>query len=205
MTDPTFRITTPRLYLTHLLPTNPAHCAFIVTLYNTPEFIASIGGKPTSITTPDAARKMIENRFVAEHARNGYGTYLVSLKPPGATETPGEDDFANSTPIGTVSLSRGAPPDAYTAPDLGFAILPAHMRKGYAREAAAALLAWAERERGVDAVLGLFDPQNEASKGVFRSLGFEDRGTRTLRVFGGVEGAVWTKKGMEGDLGVYGL
>ncbi|KAB2570613.1 hypothetical protein DBV05_g10716 [Lasiodiplodia theobromae] len=205
MTDPTFHIATPRLYLTHLLPTNPAHCAFIVTLYNTPEFIASIGGKPTSITTPDAACKMIENRFVAEHARNGYGTYLVSLKPPGATETPGEDDFANSTPIGTVSLSRGAPPDAYTAPDLGFAILPAHMRKGYAREAAAALLAWAERERGVDAVLGLFDPQNEASKGVFRSLGFEDRGTRTLRVFGGVEGAVWTKKGMEGDLGVYGL
>ncbi|KAK0608985.1 hypothetical protein DIS24_g12617 [Lasiodiplodia hormozganensis] len=205
MTDANFHITTPRLYLTHLLPTNLSHCAFIVALYNTPEFIASIGGKPTSITTPEAARKLIENRFDAEHARNGYGTYLVSLKPPTADGTDEEENKASSTPIGTVSLSRGLPPDAYAAPDLGFAILPDYTRKGYAREAAAGLLEWAGRERGVSAVLGLFDPANEASKGVFRSLGFEDRGTRKLRVFGGVEGAVWARSGMEGDLGVYGL
>ncbi|GME51998.1 including n-acetylases of ribosomal protein [Neofusicoccum parvum] len=202
MTDPNFHISTPRLYLSYFQPSNPAHCDFLVTLYNTPAFIASIGGKPTSITTRAAAEALLTNRFRAEHARNGYGTLLVSRKPDGATDQPDDTTpfptrLAASTPIGTVSLMRGEPPNAYAAPDLGFAILPAETRRGYATEAARGLLAWAEEERGVRDVLGLFDPANEASKGVFRRLGFEDRGVRALRVFGGVEGAVWCDAGIE--------
>ncbi|KAL0262417.1 hypothetical protein SLS55_003863 [Diplodia seriata] len=226
MTDPNFHISTPRLYLSYLQPSLPAHCDFLVALYNTPEFIASIGGKPTSVTTRAAAQALIAGRFRAEHARNGYGTYLVSLKPApppppptNATTTttvdpPDDDDTfsqrlaATCTPIGTVSLSRGEgePPNAYLAPDLGFAVLPAFTRRGFAREAAQALLAWAEQQRGVRDVLGLFDPANEASRAVFKSLGFVDCGVRTLTVFGGVRGAVWVREGMErGDLGRYGL
>ncbi|KAL1627244.1 hypothetical protein SLS56_006483 [Neofusicoccum ribis] len=206
MTDPNFHISTPRLYLSYFQPSNPAHCDFLVTLYNTPAFIASIGGKPTSITTRAAAEALLSGRFRAEHARNGYGTLLVSRKPdapPTTSDVP--TLLAASTPIGTVSLMRGEPPNAYAAPDLGFAILPAATRQGYATEAARGLLAWAEEEKGVRDVLGLFDPANEGSKGVFRRLGFEDRGVRALRVFGGVEGAVWVREGMEGDLGVYGF
>ncbi|KAL9531368.1 hypothetical protein SMMN14_05202 [Sphaerulina musiva] len=191
MTDPNFRIETERLVLTHLQSSVPSHCDFMVKLWNTKEFIASIGGKPTSITTTEAARKLIENRFQAEYARNGYGTYLVSLN--------------EEEPIGTVSLTRGAPPTAYSAPDLGFAILPDYMRKGYAREAATGLLAWAESELHVYDVLGLCDPANEGSNGLFRSLGFVDRGVRTLKVFGNVQGAVWVRPGMAEDLSVYGL
>ncbi|KAL1616265.1 hypothetical protein SLS54_008558 [Diplodia seriata] len=223
MTDPNFHISTPRLYLSYLQPSLPAHCDFLVALYNTPEFIASIGGKPTSITTRAAAQAVIAGRFRAEHARNGYGTYLVSLKPApspltNATTTttvdPPADDFserlAACTPIGTVSLSRGEgePPNAYLAPDLGFAILPAFTRRGFAREAAQALLAWAEQQLGVRDVLGLFDPANEASRAIFKSLGFVDCGVRTLTVFGGVRGAVWVREGMEegdGGLGRWGL
>ncbi|KAL1634268.1 hypothetical protein SLS58_010741 [Diplodia intermedia] len=221
MTDPNFHISTPRLYLSYLQPSLPAHCDFMVALYNTPEFIASIGGKPTSITTRAAAEALLAGRFRAEHARNGYGTYLVSLKPSAppnnATVNPPADDddtttppfsqrLAACTPIGTVSLSRGEPPNAYLAPDLGFAVLPDFTRRGFAREAAQGLLAWAERELGVRDVLGLFDPANEASRGVFKSLGFVDCGVRTLTVFGGVRGAVWVREGMEaGDLGRYGL
>ena len=182
----------------------------MVTLYNTPEFIASIGGKPTSITTRSAAEALLSGRFRAEHARNGYGTLLVSLKPSSAD--PSDDDtkpfserLVRCKFIGTVSLLRGDSPTAYTAPDLGFAILPEETRKGYAKEAAEHLMAWAEKERGVHDVLGLFDPTNEASKGVFRSLGFEDRGIHALKEFGGVQGAVWTKKGMDSDLSKYGI
>lgn len=207
MTDPDFHITTPRLYLSHLQPSLPAHCAFLVALYNSPAFIASVGGTPTSITTPAAARTLLAGRFRADHARNGYGTYLVSLRPadPFPDDTPFAQAVQRCRPVGTVSLMRGEPPDAHAVPDLGFAILPAEMRKGYAREAAEGLLRHAEREWGVREVLGLFDPANEASRGVFRSLGFEDRGVRRLRAFGGVEGAVWVKEGMAEDLGVYGL
>lgn len=210
MTDPNFHITTQRLYLSYLQPSNPAHCDFLVTLWNTPAFIASIGGKPTSITTRGAAEALISGRFRAEHARNGYGMFLVSLKAPtsGASEddpVPFSAHLDKCKPIGTVSLMRGEPPNAYTAPDVGFAILPDEMRKGYAKEAAEGLMAWAEAERGVHDVLGLTEPSNEASQGVLRSLGFEDRGVHALKVFGGVKGAVWTKKGMHGDLSKYGI
>lgn len=210
MTDPNFHITTPRLYLSYLQPSNPAHCDFMVNLYNTPEFIASIGGKPTSITTRSAAEALLSGRFRAEHARNGYGTLLVSLRPSSIDSsddntTPFSERLAKCKLIGTVSLLRGDSSTAYTAPDLGFAILPEETRKGYAKEAAEGLMAWAEKECGVHDVLGLFDPTNEASKGVFRSLGFEDRGIHILKEFGGVQGAVWTKKGMDNDLTKYGI
>ena len=229
MSDPTFKLTTPRLTITHLLPTCPAHCEFLVTLYNTPEFLASIGGVPTAITTPAAARDRIAGRLHDEHLRNGYGTYLVSLRPvptdscsspsssSSSTEannnnatkntnsSPATETVATMIPIGTVSLTRGTEPNCYGAPDLGFAILPQHTRRGYAREAALALLDYADRELGVRHVLGLFDPANEASEAVFRSIGFEDRGRRVLRVFGGVVGAVWARPGMDPDLSVYGL
>lgn len=196
MSDPSFAIDTPRLRISYLQPDDDAHCDFLVELYNTPEFIAAEGGRPTPVTDREKARERLTGRVRHEHERNGYGTYLVSLK---------SDDAAGDVPIGTVSLMRGEGPDSLTVPDLGFAFLPAHMRKGYATEAARALLEYAERDRGVEAVLGLHDPGNEASRGVFRKLGFEDRGKRVLKMFGGVVGQVWTKPGMADDLGVYGL
>lgn len=212
MSDPNFFIESERLYLSYLLPDNDSHCDFLVQLWNTPEFIASIGGKPTSVTTREAARKQLAGRFQAEHARNGYGTYLVSLKPKeeavlistGAPPPPGGPPH-DGIPVGTVSLMRGEPPNCYTAPDLGFAILPDYMRRGIAIEASKALMEYVEREKGVKDVLGLFDPTNEASQGVFRKLGFEDRGQRVLKVFGGVTGQVFVKPGMDENLEVYGL
>ncbi|KAH9909260.1 including n-acetylases of ribosomal protein [Xylariomycetidae sp. FL2044] len=217
MTDPNFFIESPRLFLCYFQPDDDAHCDFLVQLYNTPEFIASIGGHPTSITTRAAARAQLEGRFRAEHARNGYGTYLILLKPEAAGDdgeprgpvvvrfAPRDDDDAPCLAVGTVSLMRGEPPDGYAAPDLGFAVLPPYMRRGVATEASRALLAFAERERGVKAVLGLLDPANAASRAVFARLGFQDRGMRELRAFGGVRGAVYALPSMSEDLAVYGL
>ncbi|OBT77103.1 hypothetical protein VF21_05064 [Pseudogymnoascus sp. 05NY08] len=208
MTDPNFHIITPRLYLSHIITSNNAHCDFIVHLYNTPEFIASIGGTPTSITTTVAARKYIENRFQAEHSKNGYGTYLVSLKPD-SPATPSSISFAEvlkgCTPIGTVSLTRGLSDEAYKAPDVGFAIIPELNGKGYATEAARVLIDYARQNLGVDAVFGFFAKGNTRSRRVVEKLGFEDRGVRSLRCFGGAESEVWTIPGMDADLGVYGL
>lgn len=211
MTDPNFHIESPRLYLSYFQPDLDEHCNFLVKLYNTPEFIRdATGGAGTAIVDRATARERLSTRFVAEHERNSYGTLLVSLKPPNAAPpldgyAPFQERLARCKPIGTVSLMRGDGPTSYKAPDLGFAILPEEMRKGYGKEAAAALLAWAKRERGVDVVLGLFDPANEGSKGTFRSLGFEDRGVHKLVEFGGVMGAVWMSPGAGADLSVYGI
>ncbi|KAI1796411.1 acyl-CoA N-acyltransferase [Ganoderma leucocontextum] len=210
MTDLNFYIESPRLYLSYFQPDLDAHCDFLVELYNTPEFIRdATGGAGTAIVDRAAAHERLSTRFVAEHDRNGYGTLLVSLKPSNPASLDGDAPFqerlARCKPIGTVSLMRGDSPTAYKAPDLGFAILPEEMRKGYAKEAATAVLAWARRERGMDVVLGLFDPTNEGSKGTFRSLGFEDRGVHKLVEFGGVVGAVWISPGADEDLSVYGI
>src|SRR6478609_3935735 len=165
MTDPSFFLETPRLFLSYLQGDSDQHCDFMVELYNSPEFIASIGGKPTSIVTREAARRLLTNAFPGDHARNGHGTYLVSLKPAEySVETP-EDIMATlkvATPIGTVSLMRGEEPDRYAAPDLGFAVLPAHMRKGYTKEACQTLLKYVSTEKGVAGVFGFFNPTNEA-------------------------------------------
>ncbi|KAF2135749.1 uncharacterized protein K452DRAFT_292971 [Aplosporella prunicola CBS 121167] len=208
MTDPNFYIETPRLYLSYFDPSKDAHCDFLVYLYNTPEFIASLCGKSTHITTREAARKRLATLFIDEHVRNGYGTYLVSLKPDGANSSKVSGDISiqqklqSCKMIGSVSLLLG---ETYTAPDLGFAIVPEETRKGYAKEASKGLLKYAKEILGIDAVLGLFYPSNESSRAMFRSLGFESRGVRKLDVFNSKDGEVWALPGMDEDLSVYGL
>jgi len=209
MSDPTFYVETPSLFISYLQPSNDAHCDFLVALYNTPEFIASIGGSPTSIVTREVARKVLAGRFRDEHERNGYGTYLVSLKNEDGNGEEGDKLAAlqAAVPIGTIGLMRGEEPDRYPAPDIGFAMLTEYMRKGYTKEAALGIMEYLEREKGVKDVFGFCDRKNVASKAVLRSIGLEDRGEWPLRVFGGEISAVWTKKGMHGDFGPggYGL
>jgi RimJ/RimL family protein N-acetyltransferase len=178
MVDQTFNLKTPRLTISHLDPLNPSHCNFLVSLWNTSEFIAMLGGKPTSITTPSAAQSLISNRFASEHARNGYGTYLVSLT-------------SSTTPIGTVSLMRGED-SPILAPDVGFCMLSEHMRKGYAVEAAKAIVEYANTQLGVKAVFGFCNSKNEASMGVLRKMSMKWEGVRKIKMFGDGDSAVWS-------------
>ncbi|KAK0741517.1 acyl-CoA N-acyltransferase [Schizothecium vesticola] len=192
-------LTTPRLLLLHPSPSSDTHCDFFVALYNTPEFLASIGGRPTSITTRAAARNLLATKLPADLARNGYGTYLVCLRP--APDTPKD---VEPEPIGIVTLMRGEEPNRYRAPDLGFAVLPRYVRRGYAKEAGGAVVEWfLERGEG-EGLFGFCSPGNEASRGVLRSLGFKGRGVHKLRVFGGEEADVWTLR-MEGGVEGWGL
>jgi RimJ/RimL family protein N-acetyltransferase len=206
MTDPNFFIETPRLYLIYFQPNETSHCDWLVELYNTPEFITSIGGKPTSITTRSSARNQIATSFQEEHARNGYGRYMITLKaePRDPLLKPSEK-FRSCEPVGMVSLMRGPEGKGLTVPDVGFITHPTHMRKGIAKEAAQALLQYAREKLGVGEVLGLCDVSNEASQGVLRSLGFKSRGERAVKSFGGKIGLVWVMPEMSEDLSVYGL
>ncbi|KAF2217692.1 hypothetical protein CERZMDRAFT_30537 [Cercospora zeae-maydis SCOH1-5] len=206
--DAEFHIASPRLYISHLLASNDTHCDFLVQLWNTPEFIKTCG--QTKVRTREDARNEISGRFLEDHTRNGYGMYLVSLRE---SSEDAENNQSKSfreiadqlKPIGTVSLMRGKPPTGFTAPDLGFAILPEEMRKGYAREASQALMNYAESALGVPEILGLFNPENKASEAVFRSLRFQDCGVKNLNEFGGLPVAIWVKAGMSKDITVYGL
>ena len=101
---------------------------FILTLLNEPSFLRYIGDK--QVRNLEDARQYILNGPVASYERNGFGLYLVELKE-------------SYTPIGMCGfLKREELPD----PDIGFAFLPEFWSKGFAFEAAAAVLEDARRK-----------------------------------------------------------
>jgi len=60
--------------------------------------------------------------------------------------------------------------------ELGYRILPAFHRMGYAKEAAAALIDHLIEQHGIHRFVGVVASPNEASKAVLRSLGFRQEG-----------------------------
>ena len=68
-------------------------------------------------------------------------------------------------------------PYAPTGIEIGYTIFFAHRRQGYAREALAALMAWASRDHGVDAVVLSISPNNEPSRRIAQHFGFTQKGT----------------------------
>jgi RimJ/RimL family protein N-acetyltransferase len=64
------------------------------------------------------------------------------------------------------------PPDAAGMVEIGYAVDPAHRRRGYARAALEALLARAAREPAVRTVRVTIAPDNEASAGLAAQYGF---------------------------------
>jgi RimJ/RimL family protein N-acetyltransferase len=210
MTDPNFHIETPRLYISYFQPEIDDHCDFLVEVYNSPEVLQASAGVSASIANRETARERIEGG-VAEQLRTGFGRYLVSLKPLGVSKpnTPFSERLKRSNFTGFVGMNIRDRPAAFNAPDIGFAQLSQYFGKGYATEAALALLEYFEKEKGVKEVFGFCNPDNENSKNMLRRLGFEDRGERLVKGLGtgkdGKNAMVWAKKGMQDDLGKYGL
>lgn len=187
MTDPNFHISTPRLYLSYFLPTSDAHVDFIFELFNSPSFIAAVGD--TGMTTRDLARGRIQ-AFVNTHEKIGYGQYLISLKPDNSSSF----YLSNATPIGAVSLLLRE--GFYSVPDIGFAITPSEHGKGYASEAATALMEYARKEHGVTQFTGYTRPGNIGSRKTMEKCGLKFWGEMKLRRFEGRVDAVYCSDGM---------
>jgi ribosomal-protein-alanine N-acetyltransferase len=64
------------------------------------------------------------------------------------------------------------PPDAEGVPEIGYTVLPAYRRRGYASEAVRALFDWAMSEHGVRRFRASVSPTNQASLGLIAKLGF---------------------------------
>ncbi|KAJ5131912.1 hypothetical protein N7448_006070 [Penicillium atrosanguineum] len=167
---PGFTISTTRLQITPFDPTSQIHCRFLVQLWNTDDFINSSGR--TGIDTPEKASSFIQNRVIPSYARNRYGQFLVSLH--------------DGRHIGMVSLMKGSPPDAhYTAPDVGYAILPEESGKGYATEVGKGVLEYAREDLGIEAAFGFCVAEDMRSRRVLEKIGLVFRGVGDLVVFGG--------------------
>ena len=127
---------------------------FILALLNEPSFLRYIGDK--KVRELEDARQYILNGPVASYKRNGFGLYLVELRE-------------SHTPMGMCGLiQREELPD----PDIGFAFLPEFWSKGFAFEAATAVLQDARERLRLERILAITSLDNEASIGLLQRLGF---------------------------------
>ena len=127
---------------------------FVLTLLNEPSFLRYIGDK--KVRNLDDARQYISNGPRASYERHGFGLYQVELK----------DSHA---PIGMCGLLKR---DELPDPDVGFAFLPDYWNKGFAREAATAVLSDARERLKLNRVLAIVNPDNDASIRLLEKLGF---------------------------------
>jgi RimJ/RimL family protein N-acetyltransferase len=142
---------TERLVLRHL---SADDAEFILELLNEPSFVRYIGDK--QVRNLADARKYIADGPVASYQQNGFGLNLVQLK-------------SSRTPIGICGvLKRDTLPD----PDIGFAFLPAFWHQGYALESAAAVMSHARAALGMQRILAITSPDNEASEKLLLKIGF---------------------------------
>ncbi|KAH7115879.1 including n-acetylases of ribosomal protein [Dendryphion nanum] len=212
MGDLNFRIETPRLYLSYFDPSLVSHCDFLLNLYTTPEIYKGNKGSASHIETrEDSRNSIISNSH--NQAKTGYGRYIISLKPSEPQNNDSRqfvDTKEDLEKIGIVSFKLRKHLESPRVPDVGFHLFPRYWGKGYATEAASALIEYFEKERGQKDVVGYCSPENEESKRMFKRLGFKERGVRPIRLnerldAPAVHALVWTKAGMDSNLEDYGL
>ncbi len=144
-------ITTERLILK---PTGIAHAAFMYALLNSDTWLQYIGDR--NVHSIAEAQQYIENRILPAVKQAPICSYIVYTK---------ENDVA----LGTVGLYKREELDT---PDLGFAFLPEHTGKGYAYEAAQALLAMAFTNPKLKELYAITTEDNYASQRLLQKLGF---------------------------------
>jgi ribosomal-protein-alanine N-acetyltransferase len=81
---------------------------------------------------------------------------------------------ASQTVIGDIGFF--GPPTPEATVEIGYSVVPDRRRRGYATEAAAALVDWAHRQPNVSAVLARCEEDNLPSIRTLERLGFDRRG-----------------------------
>ena len=127
---------------------------FILGLVNEPSWLRYIGDK--GVRNLEDAGNYLRNGPLAMYQRLGFGLCAVEQRDGGA-------------PMGICGLIKR---DVLDDVDIGFAFLPTYAGRGYAREAAAAVLAQGMTAFGLARVLAITSPDNERSIRLLESLGF---------------------------------
>lgn len=158
---------TPRLQLRRLTPDD---APFYLELLNGPTWLAHIGDR--QVRTLQDAENHIRAHILAPYQTLGFGMYLVQRRDGGV-------------PVGLCGLVQR---EALPAPDIGFALLQPYQGRGYAREAAQAVLWHAFQELGLPRLLAITAPANHASVRLLNALGFAFQamvpvGDRPLRLY----------------------
>lgn len=145
---------TQRLSLYELSAEVDDDAAFVFRLLNEPSFLKNIGDR--GVHSLQDAYAYLRQGPMASYLANGFGLYRVQVKATGET-------------AGMCGLVKRA---TLQDPDLGYALLPEFCGRGYAVEAATAVLADARARLRLGRIVAITDPRNAASIGVLEKTGF---------------------------------
>lgn len=126
---------------------------FINEILNAPKFLKYIGDR--QVRTAEQATDFIESRYRQSYVDHGFGLYAVELK--------------DGTPIGMCGYVRR---ESLDGPDIGFAFLPEHERRGYGFESASAMLKYGRDTLGFSTIRAITSMENDASGSLLEKLGF---------------------------------
>jgi RimJ/RimL family protein N-acetyltransferase len=143
----------------HIRPLTLDDAPFILALVTQPSWLRFIGDK--GVTDVASAERYLREGPIAMQARHGFALQLVVLKE-------------GATPIGICGLLKR---DSLPDPDLGFALLDAYEGRGYAFEAASAIMQMARTTLGLRRVMAIATPDNARSAALLERLGFTPQGT----------------------------
>lgn len=136
---------------------------FILRLLNEPTFIANIADR--GVRSVADAEDYLREGPIASQARHGHALWHVRLT-------------ASDTPIGMAGLLQR---DTLECPDLGYALLPEHVGHGLAREAAEAVMAYAQSALHLTRIAAIVNPDNARSIRLLDHLGFAYEATMSLQ------------------------
>jgi RimJ/RimL family protein N-acetyltransferase len=128
---------------------------FILELLNESAFVRFIGDK--GVRTHADAHEYLQRGPLESYRRFGFGLYLASLR-------------ADGTPIGMCGLVKR---EGLADVDVGFALLSRYWSRGYAAEAAAAVLEYGRRTLNLGRIVAIAKPDNQASAAVLEKVGLE--------------------------------
>lgn len=131
---------------------------FMLELLNSPGFLENIGDR--GVRDEHQARAYIEERVLGSYRDHGFGMWLAVQKADGA-------------PVGLAGLVRR---EGLDTPDVGYAFIQKVWGRGYAQEAAAAVLAHAQGPMSIPKLAAITTPENFASMAVLRKIGFTYQG-----------------------------
>ncbi len=136
---------------------------FILELMTDPAWIENIGD--AGPRTLEEAQAWIESRLVAHYRQHGHGLWAMERRSDRAL-------------VGMCGLLRRP-----TLPsiDVGYALVPRARGHGYAREAAAACLAYGRDALGHQRIFAITSPGNLASVRVLEALGMKHQETKPLQ------------------------
>ena len=129
--------------------------SFFLELLNSPGWLEHIGDR--EVHTKGEAIGYIQRYHIHFYKKYGFGMYKIVLK-----ET--------QQAIGLCGLVKR---DTLAHFDLGFAVLPAYVRKGYAFEAASAVLDYGKKTLALETILAFTTVENIKSQQLLEKLGMQ--------------------------------